>query len=201
MTKRSINEFSLHECFSRIEKSDMTGGQVVTYLRDQSNFILRTVLQGGYSKELVFDLPEGSPEYVRDVNPIGYSASRISNVCSNLPRFLKNRRTASIPPARKHRRFIEILESVPAAEADILILMKDKKIHTKYSRLTPDVVFSAFPGLFKSDRKNVIGEVGAETVKETVAETVAEPGNEVKSQPTKKRARGRPKKVKTESDS
>lgn len=189
MIKKSINEFSLYECFLHIEKSDMTDEQVVAYLRKHSNFILRTVLQGGYSKELVFDLPEGSPEYVRDVNPIGYSASRISNVCSNLPRFLKNRRTASIPPARKHRRFIEILESVPAAEADILILMKDKKIHTKYSRLTPDVVFSAFPELFKNGRENVIGEV--------VAEPATEPGNEVKSQPAKKR--GRPKKVKADS--
>lgn len=188
--KRSINEFSLHECFSHCEKSDMSDDQVINHLRDNSNFILRTVLQGGYSKNLVFDLPEGSPTFVKDVNPIGYSATRLNNVCVNLARFLKNRRTASIPKAVKQRRFIEILESLPQAEAEIMILMKDKNIHSAYSRLTPDLVFKAYPALFNNDRATVIGEG-------TVQEPSSEQGNETAA--VKKRGRGRPKKVKVDS--
>jgi len=43
--------------------------------------------------------------------------------------------------------FIKLLENVHESDAEILIAMKDKKLHKKYTLLTASVVKKAFPNL------------------------------------------------------
>jgi hypothetical protein len=48
---------------------------------------------------------------------------------------------------KKEMAFIKLLENVHESDAEILIAMKDKKLHKKYTLLTASVVKKAFPNL------------------------------------------------------
>ena len=52
---------------------------------------------------------------------------------------------------RKETMFINILESLHPLEAEILVLVKDKKLQTKYN-ITKEIVTQAYPDIIWGDR-------------------------------------------------
>lgn len=108
---------------------------------------LSFLLSMNYNKTVVFDLPEGMPPYKRDESihpdlfaPLGSQIRRML-VC------LKSR--AEVPKWKKEGVFIEILEAINPAEADILVFCKDRALTELYPAITAELVAKVFPSYVK----------------------------------------------------
>jgi len=58
----------------------------------------------------------------------------------------------SLAPLRRETMFIQILEGLHPIEAEILCLIKDKKLETKYNKITKDLVSEAYPDIIWGGR-------------------------------------------------
>ena len=50
-----------------------------------------------------------------------------------------------IPKFKKENLFIQVMESIPLCDADVIVLAKDKKLETKYPNITKELVASVLP--------------------------------------------------------
>ena len=118
--------------------------EAVAILKDNSAFSLHTILQLNFDPNLKLDLPEGSPPYTKDERATDVAASSLTKALGILPHLLVGEK---LPRVKKETRFIGILESLYFKDAEVIILAKDKKLHTVYPELTRELVREAFPGL------------------------------------------------------
>lgn len=120
----------------------------VAELRKHDNFALRTILQGAYDPRVVWLLPEGTPPFKRnelvDLESVLYAEAR------KLYLFVEGG-NQQLKPLRRETLFIELLESLAPADADLLCAVKDKKI--PYKGITPQLVREAFPGLLGDEQE------------------------------------------------
>lgn len=129
------------EVFEQLEQLEKEKDKV-TFLRDNASFAVLSILQGAFDDKVVFDIPEGAPPFTRDTNPQGYSLTRINNTAKL---FVVLTKSSKLPPVKKEKKFIEILESVHEKDADVIIAMKDKKLTELYPSITEKLVLKAFP--------------------------------------------------------
>jgi hypothetical protein len=114
----------------------------VAALRYNDSFVLKTVLQGVFDARIKWLLPEGS---------VPYTPSKLvdqENVFIRDSRLLKHFVEGGTPGLTQIKReslFIEMLENVSPADAEMLVAMKEKKLPWK--GLTVDIVREAFPDL------------------------------------------------------
>ena len=132
------------EIFELVQSAD-NQAERVRILQENESFELKTILQAAFRTDLKFDLPEGAPPYTPSPNPAGVNFSPLKKQIMVLPRLLVGNETYN--KVKKEMAFIKFLESVHASDAEILIAMKDKKLHKKYTLLTPSLVKKAFPNL------------------------------------------------------
>lgn len=113
----------------------------VQALKTNGNYALRSILQGMFDANVKFALPEGSPPY--KVNQFDEPKALHNEV----PRFylLAEAGNPNLKPIKREQIFIQMLESVNADDAELLIAMKDKKC--PFKNITKDIVMDAFPGL------------------------------------------------------
>ena len=120
----------------------------VNELRKHDNFALRTILQGAYHPAIEWALPEGIPPFKKnelvDLEGVLYAEAR------KLYLFVKGGND-SLKPLRRETLFVELLESLAPADADLLCAVKDKKI--PYKGITPQLVREAFPGLLGDEQE------------------------------------------------
>ena len=120
----------------------------VNELRKHDNFALRTILQGAFDPRVEWLLPEGVPPFKKnelvDLEGVLYAEAR------KLYLFVKGGKD-DLKPLRRETLFIELLESLAPADADLLCAVKDKKI--PYKGITPQLVREAFPGLLGDEQK------------------------------------------------
>lgn len=117
----------------------------VRILQQHESYELKTILQAAFRTDLQFDLPSGAPPYTPSPNPAGVNFSPLARQINVLPRLLVGNQTYG--RIKKETEFIKLLEAVHAQDAEILVAMKDKKLHKKYSLLTASTVKKAFPNL------------------------------------------------------
>lgn len=102
---------------------------------------VKAILNGIFNPNIKFLLPEGSPPYTPSVH-------------ENPTALFKSTRTffhfveggSNITQVQRERIFLQLLESIEAGDAELLLAMKDKK--SPYPGLTKDIVLAAFPELF-----------------------------------------------------
>jgi len=140
-----INEKLPHEVFAKCEtiryKDDRKD-----YLEKNQTFAVRTILQLNYDENIKLDLPEGKPPYNEDDAPAGMALQPINKAVKILGSLTEG---AKIKKVKKERRFIELLESVHAEDAKIIIAAKDGKLKDLYSKMTINLVKDAIPKLIK----------------------------------------------------
>lgn len=136
----------LFEIFEKFNKQK-TDDKRKLVLQENLGYELLTALQANFRPEIVFDLPLGAPPYKKDesVDP-GASLNRTRTVLQEFPLLLKN--GSKLNAIQKEMKFIGMLESVNVKEAEILILIKDKALSTKYPKLTAEFVKEAIPQVF-----------------------------------------------------
>lgn len=133
--------FEIFEDFSKLK----TRKEKINFLQEQGKKVpaVKDVIRGTFDDRLKFVLPEGKPPY----NP-----NRPESVPSSLLKlhrefgdFVEGARSSRLGQLRVETKFIQLLESVHAEDALIVLAMKDKKSPVK--GLTKKLVEEAFPTL------------------------------------------------------
>jgi hypothetical protein len=148
-------EIAPSQVFSELA-TKKTQEEKIAFLKKNEDFTLLSILQAGFSKSIVFDLPEGSPPFKAYNRPIGTTPSRLRNAVIAMARLVKSVRTQRTPALRRENQFIQILESIPASEAKVLIAVKDKNITELYPEMTAELALAAFPKLYKEEDRKAI---------------------------------------------
>ena len=124
----------------------------VEELQANKTTALITVLKGAFDDRLTWDLPGGSPpDYTP--NPVG--TATIETVQPQLGRFVLNHTlnnfrggTAGVRAMARQRAWVDMLESLHADEAAVLIAMVDGTLNKLFPTICYDLAVEAFPELF-----------------------------------------------------
>lgn len=125
----------------------------VMLLQRNDNTVLRDILRINFDPTVKFDLPEGPAPYTADRSIPDHTLanSNLYNEARRLyifepghPKYNPNVKTM-----RKETIWIEILEGIHHTEADMMNLVKDKKLSSVYKNVTSALVAEAFPDLIK----------------------------------------------------
>jgi|TARA_B100001057_G_scaffold451797_1_gene495195 hypothetical protein len=137
-------ELELFEIFERFEKIK-SKNERVKFLQDNSIPALKDVVRGCYDSTLEFLLPAGTPPYTP--NRPESTPSSLRRLHRQFGDFVRGRKSQGIPQFKIERRFVQLLESIHAEDAEIVIKMINKEQPCKY--LTEGLAKEAFPGLIK----------------------------------------------------
>ena len=137
-------ELVIHEFLTELGKIK-TAAKKKEFLQENESRQLKTFLKGAFDKSLKFNLPKGSPPYT----PNKESKKGFGSVSSEYRFFAKGYEGDVLTPTVREGKFIKVLESVSPKEAELLILMKDKKLLGKYKGVTLKLVSDAFPTLIE----------------------------------------------------
>lgn len=111
---------------------------------------LRTILKNCFDPREEFVLPEGKPPYT--INEHFDQEDALYGEIRRLYLFKKGGND-NLKPLRREALFIQLLEMVTPGDAELLCLMKDKKVQTKWKRINKVVVKKAYPGLIEEPNK------------------------------------------------
>lgn len=111
----------------------------------KDNYAVRAVLQYAFDKNLKMELPEGTPPYKPDTAPLGMSPTTLYNQVKKLYIFQRK----DLSNVRREQLFIQLLESVHPSEAEIIVLIKDQNLTSKYPNITAEFIVKA--GLVKEE--------------------------------------------------
>lgn len=100
---------------------------------------LTLLFQSAFDPAKKFLLPEGNPPYKPDPAPIGMSMGILRQELKRFYVFCR----ADLPAIRREDLFIQLLEGVHPSEAELLLLVKDQNLTSKYKKITHEAVFNA----------------------------------------------------------
>ncbi|AXQ70458.1 hypothetical protein HOU04_gp059 [Synechococcus phage S-T4] len=130
--------------------SAKTKTEKINLLKEYRNPALVSLLIWNFDESIKSALPDGEVPYTVSDKPIGDGISRL---ISNQRMFYNFVEGGNIDLTRTRREslFIELLESLHKDEAELLCLVKDKKIGKKY-RITRNVVAEAYEDIVWGNR-------------------------------------------------
>lgn len=112
----------------------------------QNDFPIKVILDLVYNPNIEFLLPETDPPYT----PVD-EALDVQNVLKRdvrkLKYFLNLPEGEQLRPFKREQLFIEMLESIDANDAKLLLAVKNKKMPAELKDITESVVRKAFPGI------------------------------------------------------
>ena len=116
--------------------------EILQEYRDPS---LVSILIWNFDDTVISVIPEGEVPYNPNEVPVGTAHTSLRREYKNLYHFVQGGNT-SLSTIRRETMFIQMLEGLHPREAEILCLIKDKKLTTKY-KLTYEVVKEAYPDI------------------------------------------------------
>ena len=122
-----------------------TAAKKKEFLQQNESRQLKTFLKGAFDKSLEFNLPKGSPPYT----PNEKSEESFGHVSREFRFFAKGYEGDRLSGSERESKFIQVLERVSPEEAELILLMKDKKLVGKYKGVTKKLVSDAFPNLIE----------------------------------------------------
>ncbi len=115
----------------------------IKVLKDYDSKALRYCLIWNYDESLKSALPEGEVPYTPNPAPTPEAQSKLASEYRTLYNFIEGG-NYDINNTRREVLFIQLLESLSPDEAEVLCLVKDKKLGKKY-RCSFPVVQEAYP--------------------------------------------------------
>ena len=134
----------VHEIFSAIS-AERTKAKKVEILKQYNENFLKSVLIWNFDDSIQSVLPEGEVPVQSKEDAEKNPSSNIRKEWSKFYNFVKGGNDA-MNKLRKETMFINILESFHPGEAEILCLVKDKKLQTKYN-ISQEIVSEAYPDI------------------------------------------------------
>lgn len=120
-----------------------TKAEKITLLRQHNTPALRSVLIINFDESVVSMLPPGEVPYVPNDAPAGTEHTVLEQEYRKLYLFFKGG-SNSLQQSKRESLFIQMLEGLQEAEANVLVLAKDKILGKKY-KITRACVEEAFP--------------------------------------------------------
>ena len=115
----------------------------VTFLRRYQTDALRMICKASFDPNIIWELPEGDVPYTQNDAPEGTEHTLLAQEARRLYHFIKGGNSA-ITQNKREMMFVQMLEGLHKAEAELLIAAKDKVLHQKYKGLSDNVVKEAF---------------------------------------------------------
>jgi len=142
-TKLPPNPF-LHEILEVVSKA-RSKDKKAELVKEHRTGALTALLIWNFDETVLSVIPEGNVPYEPNDVPVGTDHTTLRREWKQLYNFVKGGND-SLSHVRRESMFIQILEGLHPSEAEILCLVKDKILATKY-KLSRDVVEKAYPDI------------------------------------------------------
>ena len=146
----------VHELLEAVD-SERVKTKKLDILRAHGDDSFKMVMIWNFDESVISMLPEGNVPYQPVESDVQASVDKglpqrttIRNSARNFYRFIKGG-DDMMNKIKRESLFINILETLPPPEADILVLVKDKALNTKYN-ITKELVSEAYPEITWGNR-------------------------------------------------
>ena len=133
----------MHEVLQKVSNAK-TKAQKVKLLEGFNTPALRAVLIANFDESVISMLPDGEVPYKKNEAPEGTEHTLLAQEYRKLYLFFKG--GANISQTRRETLFIQLLEGLHQGEAEVLCLVKDKRIGKRW-KITRQCVEQAFPSI------------------------------------------------------
>lgn len=137
-----LPELLLSEVLQKVSNAK-TKVEKIKLLQKFNSQALRTCLIWNFDESIYSNVPEGEVPYTPNDAPLGTDHTRLWSEYKGLYRFVKGG-ADKLTRTRRENLFIQLLENLHPDEAEIIALIKDGGLQSKY-RVTRAVVEEAFP--------------------------------------------------------
>ena len=159
--KLPVSQTLLSEVFQRVSNAK-NKAEKVKILQEYKSPALTKVLLCNFAKSVTFVFPDGKTPYTPLERPKGVQHQLLFAEHRLIEKFIKKTvnnityygcsgaTSPKIPQLKKENLWIQLLEALHTDEAEVLDLVKDKKLTSKY-KITRQNVIDAFPELKLQD--------------------------------------------------
>jgi len=133
----------MHEVLQKVSNAK-TKAQKVKLLEEYNTPALRAILIANFDESVISMLPDGEVPYKKNEAPEGTEHTILAQEYRKLYLFFKG--GANISQTRRETLFIQLLEGLHQGEAEVLCLVKDRKIGKRW-KITRQCVEQAFPSI------------------------------------------------------
>ena len=133
----------MHEVLQKVSNAK-TKAQKVKLLEGFNTPALRAILIANFDESVISMLPDGEVPYKQNDAPEETEHTVLVHEYRKLYLFFKG--GANISQTRRETLFIQLLEGLHQGEAEVLCLVKDKKIGKRW-KITRQCVEQAFPSI------------------------------------------------------
>ena len=147
-TKLPANPF-LHEILTLVSKQ-RSKAKKIEVLKEYECDALKSVLIWNFDNTAISVMPEGEVPYKKNEAPLGTDHTSLRKEWKNLYHFVKGGND-SLSSLRRESMFIQLLEGLHPDEAEIICLVKDGNLETKY-KLKKEIVQEACTDIKWGDR-------------------------------------------------
>ena len=141
----SSNRLLLSEILRKVSNAK-TKKEKIDLLRKHNTPALRQLLIWNFDESVVSMIPEGEVPYTPNDAPVGTDHTRLEQEYRGFYRFVKGGQDR-LPSLKRESMFVQLLEGLSAEEAELVCLVKDKKLNQKYKRITKTVISEAYPNI------------------------------------------------------
>ena len=141
--ENSNSRLLLSEVLRKVSNAK-TKAEKIKILQANNSQALRSLLIWNFDESVISMLPEGEVPYTPNDAPVGTDHTRLEQEAKGLYRFVKGGQD-SLKSLKRESMFVQLLEGLSAEEAELLCLIKDGNLNSKYKRITKAVVSEAFP--------------------------------------------------------
>ena len=138
----------LNEVLQKVSNAK-TKAQKIKLLQKMNSPALRAILIANFDESVISMLPDGDVPYKKNEAPEGTEHTQLIQEYRKLYLFFKG--GANISQTRRETLFIQLLEGLHEKEAEVLTLMKDRKIGKRW-KITRQCVEEAFPQISWGNR-------------------------------------------------
>ena len=141
----SSSRLLLSEILRKVSNAK-TKKEKISILQQNNTPALRMLLIWNFDDTAISVVPEGEVPYTPNDAPIGTDHTRLEQEAKGLYRFVKGGQD-SLKSLKRESMFVQLLEGLAAEEAELLCLIKDGNLNSKYKRITKAVITEAFPSI------------------------------------------------------
>ena len=161
--KLPVPKTLISEVLQRVSNAK-TKAQKVEILQEYKSQALTKVLLCNFAKSIAFVFPDGKTPYTPNEKPAGVEHQMLFNEQRMLDKFItktvngvkyfgcSGTTKPALQQLKKENMWIQILEGLHSDEAELLDLVKDKKLTSRY-KITRQNVIDAFPELNLQNEK------------------------------------------------
>ena len=132
------------EVLAKVSKQ-RTKAKKIQVLKENESLHLKSILIWNFDDSVKSILPEGAVPFDKNEAPAGTEHTYLAHEYKVLYNFIEGGNDF-LKPVKREQLFLQLLEGLHADEAEVICLMKDKKLNDKY-KVTKAVVSEAFPDI------------------------------------------------------